>query len=61
MAQFEYKLKLEARDQPESVRKMKAITDVLKSLKVEDLEYIAKMSKEKPNWVEKAKPYAKYL
>lgn len=61
MAQFEYKLKLEAANQPESVRKMKAITDILKSLKVEDLEYVADMSKKKPNWVEKAKPYAKFL
>jgi len=59
--QFEYKIKFEAASQEESIKKMQAVTDIMKSLKVEDLLYVADMSKKKPKWVEKAKPYAKFL
>lgn len=61
MAQFEYKIKFEATDQAESVKKVSALVDIVKSLSTEDLIYIAEMSKKKPKWVEKAKPYAKFL
>lgn len=56
-----YNIKFEALNDAEGVRKVKALVDIVKALKVEDLEYVAEMSKKKQNWVERAKPYAKFL
>ena len=59
--QLEYKLKFEAKDSNEGLRKITALAQTVKFLPVEDLEFIAKTSKDKPNWVKKAKPYTNYL
>lgn len=59
--QFEYKIRFEAENKEQSITKMNAISQILRFLSADDLEFIAKTSKEKPNWVKKAKPYTNFL
>lgn len=59
--EFQYNIKFNATTKEESLKVMNAITQIIKSISVEDLEYVAKISKDKPSWVKKAKPYEKFL
>lgn len=61
MPDFKYTLEFNTSTKEDSLKVMNAVTQIIRSVSVEDLEYIAKISKAKPGWVKKAKPYENFL
>ncbi|HEY0029143.1 MAG TPA: hypothetical protein VGC65_00180 [Bacteroidia bacterium] len=56
-----YNFKIEKPTEAQCLEAMKAAADIVRSLPHADLLYLADLSKRKPTFVTKAKPYEKYL
>ena len=57
MAQFEFKVKIQAPDNAKAKQVLSAMFEIKKALSDEDLLLLAKAVKEKPNLIKKAKMF----
>ncbi len=54
-------IKFNASTEAEGMKKLSSLVNLLNTLEVDDLQYLSDISKRKPGWVKKARPYEKFL
>jgi len=54
-------IKFNASSEAEGMKKLSSLVSLLNTVAVDDLQYLADISKRKPGWVKKAKPYERFL